>query len=120
MARAFYSWAPNCMYIITRENVNMSKDIESHKCDIIVGWMPSIIRIYQNTPTAISTFIDPLNQPTRLRIQTESVTTHAALKEHAHEFALVCTSLKATPHRPDRLDALPIVLKHKWFACDMY
>jgi hypothetical protein len=120
MTRVFDWWAPNCMHIITRANVDMSKEIESHKCDIIVGWMPSIIRVYQNTPTAISTFIDPLNQATSLRIQTESVTTQAALKEYAHEVALVCTSLKATPHRPDRLDALPIVLKHKWFACDMY
>jgi hypothetical protein len=79
---------------------------------IIVGWMPSYTCLPKHTYWGISTLI-VLSIKQRVwgfKQNRRASQTQAALKEYAHEVALVTSLKAATPHRPDRLDAPPIVL----------
>jgi hypothetical protein len=110
VARLIAWWAPGCEIVRQSES----------PCDIQIGWTPSIVRVYYDTPDRRAAFFDPRGRATRvvLRNGTESQGQwkvdmfRAAVLEYAHEVETVCAQRRRRPDI-DIHDGM-----HEWLSCD--
>jgi hypothetical protein len=109
-------WAPGCRYFVDEG--------PQSNCDIQVGWIPSILRIYYNTPYASALFVDPRIRATRVSLRTDPQQAawklqsfKSAILEYTHETNTTCQLAGSKPNTTYHPDILSMLSRNGWFKC---